>query len=91
MTKCYDIEEIQVYELVSENLTELGGPMGSEHTWTNWRKLFRDVLSAKAYAEKDYKKEAKEPEKIKWTRGNGGWHTQDLLFVMYHINKKEVK
>ena len=44
-----------VYELESENLTELGGPMGTERTLTNGRKLFQSAQSAKKYAEGDYK------------------------------------
>lgn len=45
-------KKLVVYQLTSENLTGLGGPMGTEHTWANWRVFFRDIKSAKEYAEK---------------------------------------
>jgi hypothetical protein len=84
---------MQYFELRSENLTNLGGPMGSEYTYDNWDKSFSTIEKAKAYAEKDYKKECNgEPEKaIKWSGGKKNCHTQDLRFVMYHIRCVTVK
>ena len=71
-----------MYSLTSENLTHLGGPMGSEYTTTNWRKYFETLEEAKEYAEKDYNGK----EKIKWS-GSNKIHSQDLLFVMYQIEE----
>jgi hypothetical protein len=45
-----------VYSLTSEDLSNLGGPMGCEHTSTNFIKYFKDVEKAKKYAFKDYMK-----------------------------------
>lgn len=84
---------LAVYQLTSENLTGLGGPMGSERTWDNWSRPYRDLASAKEAAEKDYNKQCsgKPEEKIVWTRENGEWHTQDLRFVMYNIRRTTVR
>lgn len=45
-----------IYKLISENLTNLGGPMGSEYTYNNFVKYFDSIKKAKEYAEKDYGK-----------------------------------
>lgn len=75
-----------MYSLMSENLSGLGGPMGSEHTTTNWVKYFFTKGNAKVYAERDYKENGG-TEDIKWVRTNNGIRTQDLGFVMYHIDE----
>ncbi len=43
-----------MFELRSENLTQLGGRMGTERTFDNWRKFFNTIDEAKTYAEKDF-------------------------------------
>ena len=73
---------MKIYQLTSENLTGLGGPMGSEHTSTNWQRFFRSIASAKRIAAKDYKKEGGE-EKIEWVRDGKEIRSQDLNWVMY--------
>ena len=75
-----------VFELTSENLTNLGGPMGSEYTYDNWRKHFNTIEKAKAYAEKDYGKT------LKWIEENGDniCRTEDLNYVMYHIKQLKI-
>jgi hypothetical protein len=76
-----------MYELASENLTHLGGPMGSDYTYDNWRKFFTTIELAKKYAEKDYKKN-KGIEVIEWIDNENEKdciQTQDLGFVMYYI------
>jgi len=72
-----------MFELRSENLTGLGGRMGSEHTWTNFRKFYSTAELAIEAAEKDY------GNKIKWYKNKNGFRSPDLRYVMYHI--KEVK
>lgn len=81
-------------ELTSENLTCVGGPMGTERTWTNWRKFFNTIEDAKAYAEKDYNKE------IQWDKSKGPTRdfvpldltcSGDLGYVMYHIRDVKVE
>jgi hypothetical protein len=74
-----------IFYLTSENLTNLGGPMGSEYTYSNWSKPFETLEKAKAYAVKDYKGE------IKWTENSyGELSSGDLNWVMYHIKETEV-
>jgi len=75
-----------MYEVESENLSSLGGPMGTEHTTTNWRKYFLDLINAKSFCEKDYGK------KIEWKRkGHNGACSGDLLYVMYNIRKIKIE
>jgi hypothetical protein len=94
---------MKFYELVSENLTGLGGPMGTERTWDNFRKSFKDDLDgshgmipvdgsglakAKAFAEEDYKKHMKDKKvKFEWIKTDTGFRSPDLGFVMYRINE----
>ena len=71
-----------MYQLISENLTNLGGPMGSEYTYDNYRKSFLKLSNAKKYAEKEYGSE------IEWIeKKNGGLRSPDLSYVMYHIEE----
>jgi len=72
-----------VFELRSENLTGLGGMMGTERTWTNFRKFYSTAELAIEAAEEDYSDE------IKWYKMKTGFRSSDLGHVMYHI--KEVK
>jgi len=71
------------YELKSENLTGLGSPMGTERTWTNWRRFYKTVEAAQAAAEKDYGK------KIQWCHEKNETcniiRSGDLGHVMYYI------
>lgn len=49
---------MDIYELESENLTGLGGPMGmpgTDRTWTNYRKFFTHIAFAKDYADKEHR------------------------------------
>lgn len=75
-------------ELISKNLTGLGGRMGTERTWTNWRRFYKNIKIAKEAAEKDYGK------KIEWDKKKGPTCngkpidlacSGDLRYVMYHI------
>ena len=75
-----------LYELVSENVTNAGGPMGRNNTWDNWRKHFDDLEKAKNYAQRDYNK-YRPNEKIVWERTDIGFRSPDLSFVMYHISE----
>ena len=83
-----------MFNLTSENLTNLGGRMGTEFTFPNWSLYFHSIAAAKAHAEKDYGK------KIDWERSKGPTCngvpidvacSGDLGHVMYHITEaKEV-
>lgn len=79
-----------VYEAISTDIAmEAGGPMGSPAE-ENWRKLFRDQESAKAFCEKDYAQH--EPASIKWRKDGSSFRVSsgDLGFVMYDITKVKV-
>jgi len=79
-----------IYQLTSENLTNLGGPMGSEYTYPNWSKLFESVEGAKKYAETDYKTQTKKKVTWDWVEEKDSFRSPDLCFVMYHIRKERV-
>lgn len=70
-----------MFMLRSINLTGLGGMMGTERTSTNFRKYFKTLAHAKAYAEKDYK------NPLKWHKIGEDHSTGDLRYVMYSISK----
>jgi hypothetical protein len=78
---------MKIYQLTSENLTGLGGPMGTERTTINWVKPFDSLETAQAYAVNDYEGD----EEIEWKKdGEGKWHSQDLRWVMYYIHEVEL-
>jgi hypothetical protein len=79
-----------VYMLTSENLTHLGGPMGSEYTYPNWSKLFGTLEAAKLYAEADYEVQAKKKADWEWVKEGQGLRSPDLIAMMYHIRKERV-
>ena len=70
-----------MYCLISENLTGLGGAMGTEKTWNNFERFYKTLKKAKAEAVKDYKKP------LRWIKTKTGLRTEDLSYVMYHIDK----
>lgn len=77
-----------LYELVSEDISQVGGPMGMVSTSTNFRKLFGNLRAAKTFAEKDYN-QSRGP--IEWTLDRyKQWHSQDLGYVMYWIRPVKV-
>ena len=65
-----------MFVLISENLTNLGGPMGSETTFENFRLYFNDPDKARKYAEKDY------GDEIIWKFGRKRTTSGDLGHVM---------
>jgi hypothetical protein len=79
-----------VYEVWSENLTEVGGPMGTAKTWVNWSKTCDSLATAKDFARKDYR--SRHPgQNLEWIQGKcNTWRTRDLGYVMYHIAQRNV-
>lgn len=70
------------FQLKSLNLTQVGGPMGTDMVTENFSRLYSSAEKAKKAAEKDYGK------KIEWNRyGFEGYNSPDLLHVMYEIRK----
>ena len=76
---------VLVYELISENLTGLGGPMGSEKVFNNFSKIFSFIGNCKAEAEKDY------GTKINWKNFEDRITSGDLGHVMYIIKEKYIE
>lgn len=69
-----------VFQLTSENLSNLGGPMGTERTYINWTRHFTNKRSAIAAAEKDY------GGPINWIEADAfKTRSPDLGHVMYHV------
>ena len=69
--------------LTSMNLTRMGIGMGMESVFPNWCIEFRDESIARAFAEKDYRRNGGR-EEIVWSNGK----TQDLSYVQYIIKEK---
>jgi hypothetical protein len=76
------LKGFEICTLVSENLSHLGGPMGTEYTTTNYSKPFKSIEKAKKFAEKEYGNE------LKWLATDKGLRSEDLGYVMYYINTK---
>ncbi len=72
-----------MYQLINEDLTNLGGPPGRNHSTEHSMGHFRKLSKAKEAAEKDYGK------KISWKKIKNGYRSPDMDNVMYHI--KEIK
>jgi len=71
---------IVAYQLINEDLTNLGGPMGTEYTTERWRRNYKTLPEARAAAERDY------GEPIEWK----GYSSGDLGHVMYTIQPVRV-
>lgn len=81
-----------IYILESNDLSGLGGPMGSERITTNFVKYFYSIDNAKKYAEEDYFNYHAGKETIKWKKARyGGITSGDLLYVEYHIWKIKIE
>ena len=76
-------------ELICEDLSSVGGPMGSEHVTVIFRKAFSSVETAKEYAEKDHKKRD-DRAPIVWKRDGNRIHSGDLLSHSYELTKRKI-
>ena len=76
-----------MFVLTSENLTCLGGPMGTERTFNNYEKYFNDLCNAMAYAEKEYGK------RLEWIQEKEKHllRTKDLGYVMYYVHEMKTE
>jgi hypothetical protein len=80
------LKDINMFKLISEDLTNLGGRMGSEFTKTNYIKYFKSLVKAKKYAEEEYN------EQIKWVPYTRNSITSgDLRYVIYTIKRVETE
>ena len=71
--------KIAGWTLEAEDLSHLGGPMGTEYTTTMFVRNFGTLEEAKTYAIRHYK------GPIKWLRERSAWTSGDLLWVEYTI------
>lgn len=81
------------FTVISEDLTHLGGPMGTEYTTTNWERNVSKLDKAKKIAQDDYDSQIREINKqpLKWLKEGKGYRTEDLGFVMYHIKPIQIE
>lgn len=80
-----------VVELVAEDYTSLGGPMGSEETPVIFRKTFTSITKAKEAAAGDYRKREKsKAAKIEWQTDGKDLTSGDLRYICYTISKVKV-
>lgn len=70
-----------MFKIKIEDLTHLGGPMGTEYTTSNYE-FAETIDSAKRFCEKHYNG-SRGP--IKWRKSNRGWTSGDLGYIMYSI------
>ena len=78
-----------MYVLIAEDLTHLGGPMGSEYTTKSIVGHYSTIKLAKAKALKIYQGNRRQ-ETISWEKRGTGFCSGDLAFVMYHIEKVKI-
>lgn len=74
-----------MYQLIRENLTGLGGPMGSERVTVDWSRYYHYLANAKVAAEKDHGKA------ISWVRQGTGFRSEDFGSHMYIINRLKLE
>jgi hypothetical protein len=83
-----------MYALVNEDLSHLGGPMGTEYTTMGAPRYFHTLVEAKAAAQKHYHDWMECSTKVlTWVHEHnydekpteGRLRTADLGWVMYHI------
>jgi hypothetical protein len=76
---------IRIWKLKGEDLTGLGGSMGTDKTEIIFEEYFESLTDAQNFAEKHYNKGKKEKDKIKWVREEKGFTSGDLRWIMYDI------
>lgn len=76
---------MKVYELTKEDWSGVGGPMGTQDTYVDWRRLFATRKAARKYAQED------NHWPINWNKsGDGEWFSGDLRTHAYYIRKVKV-
>lgn len=76
----------KIFALTRENLQNVGGPMGSESTSTDYIRYFTSTEFVKDYAQIDFSTGRSLAGKIKWIQDKSDkCHSEDLGFCMYYI------
>lgn len=79
-------QETIFYELTANDLSHLGGPMGTEYTTISLRRNFNSKQEAKAFAANHYGKP------IKWIKQTPNKdYSGDLRYIDYTITKQTVR
>lgn len=78
-----------IYEAIYEDLSHLGGPMGTEYTTEHSLGVFDDPQKAKNACQASYKKEGVKTL-LKWIKSGENLRTPDLGFVMYHVRIRKI-
>ena len=73
-----------VYNLICEDASHLGGPMGTEYTTHVFTKSFTTPKRAKQHAEEYV------GEKIEWTKRKTGEWSADARTHIFHIKGQQV-
>ena len=82
---------MEYFELTCEDLTNIGGPMGTETTSVIFSRAYSTLQKAKDAAEKDHKRRCNSmPWAIKWTDSGRRINSGDLSSHTYYIEKKKV-
>lgn len=89
----------EVFMLVASDLSQLGGPMGTERVSTLFRSFHRSQDGAKARAVSHYnsRRRSQIDQEISWreirvsSNGNMGITSGDLGWVMYDIRKVDIE
>jgi hypothetical protein len=81
-----------VYMVEIEDLTGVGGPMGTERVTSKILRLFTAFPKARLAVEADHSKRTRKPLPKKWWRRESArrWSSEDLGSHMYVITKFDV-
>ena len=83
-------KKLYIYNLICEDASHLGGPMGSEYTEHIFTKPFSDLQKAKNYAVK-YSERKYWEDWMKWKKdGKNSWYLDEGSYI-FTIERKEVK
>ena len=82
---------MKVYILECEDLSNLGGPMGTEDTSIVWTLIFRELENAKKYALDWISKRHKKKVNIIWKKRDNVISSNDLGSHMFHIRKERIR
>ena len=87
---------MNIVRLKAEDLTGLGGPMGTESTETMFEEFFYDAAAAREFAYKDYKTRCKgeyrdKNASFKFKKEGRNWSSPDLGFIQYTIEPIKVR
>lgn len=81
----------EVYTAIFEDLTHLGGPMGTEYTTEHTLGVFATIEGAKKACEKHYQQHTTRGARLRgWRKDKKSIRTDDLGWAMYHVRPTEV-